>query len=70
MAATTAHSITHPAAPETATAWMMPRGTRTAAATVSSAVLAEASKPVMVYAGRSGASLPNRLVLSVRRIPR
>src|ERR1041384_6529106 len=52
IAATTAHSITQPDTPETATALTMPLGTRTAAPTVSSAVLAEASKPVIVYAGR------------------
>jgi len=48
MATTTAHSITQPAAPETATACTIPRGTRTAAFTVSSAVFADASKPVIV----------------------
>src|SRR5262245_35138414 len=51
IASTTAHSITHPNTPDTSTDRTMPRGTFTAAPTVSSDAWAEASKPVMVYAG-------------------
>ena len=46
-----AHNISHPNRPDTATACTIPRGTVTAAPTVSSDALAEASKPVIVYAG-------------------
>ena len=48
IASTIAHSITQPNTPETSTERTMPRGTLCAAPTVSSAVCAEASKPVMV----------------------
>src|SRR2546426_5333628 len=65
MAATTAHSITQPDRPETATAVTMPLGTRTAAPTVSSAVLAEASKPVIVYAGSRKLNAKSRAMLLV-----
>src|SRR5262249_54322048 len=47
-ASTTAHSITQPKTPETRTDRTMPRGTLAAAPTVSSAVCADASKPVSV----------------------
>ena len=47
-ARTKAATITHPNIPETATERSIPRGTFTAALTVSSEVCAEASKPVIV----------------------
>ena len=53
MASTAAESITHPASPDTHTDRTIPRGTASAAPTVSSAAWAEASNPVMVYAGSS-----------------
>ena len=65
IATTTAHSITQPDRPETATAVTMPFGTRTAAPTVSSAVLAEASKPVIVYAGSRKPSAKSSAMLLV-----
>ena len=43
-----AHNISHPNRPDTATACTIPRGTVTAAPTVSSDALAEASNPVIV----------------------
>src|SRR4029078_6294850 len=51
IASTTAHNITQPNSPETQTDRTIPRGTLRAAPAVSSATWAEASKPVIVYAG-------------------
>ena len=73
MASTTAHNISHPARPETATACTIPRGTVTAAPTVSSAALAEASKPVIVYAGSRKPSAKSKRTArsrATRRRPR
>ncbi len=56
MATTTAASIAQPHSPETSTLRTMPRGTLTEAPMVSSAVCAEASNPVMVYAGNRNPS--------------
>jgi hypothetical protein len=48
MAITSADNMTQPKMPETSTERTMPRGTWTAAPMVSSAVCADASKPVTV----------------------
>src|SRR5262245_22189204 len=65
IATTTAHNRSHPKRPETATACTMPRGTVTAAPTVSSDAFADASKPVIVYAGRRKLSAKSSHALSV-----
>src|SRR5262249_21084149 len=66
IASTTAQSITHPNTPETSTDRTIPRGTFSAALTVSSEVWAEASKPVIVYAGSNSASANAHAIDSVR----
>ena len=66
MASTTAHNITQPNTADTHTARTMQRGTACAAPMVSSAVCAEASNPVMVYAGSSKPRANSPATLSVR----
>src|SRR4029079_9234349 len=53
VASTMAASMAMPKTPDTATERTIPRGTATAAWTVSSDTWADASNPVIVYAGRS-----------------
>src|SRR5436190_4452828 len=66
MASRMAAIITQPKRPETHTERTMPFGAFTAALTVSSLVCAEASKPVMVYAGSRNPSAKSQTRFSCR----
>src|SRR5262245_25351337 len=66
IASTAAQSITQPNSPDTHTERTMPRGTFRAAPAVSSETCAEASKPVIVYAGNRKPSAKSQTSDSVR----
>src|SRR5262245_4604783 len=66
IASTTADSITHPNTPDTSTERTIPRGTFSLARTVSSEAWAEASNPVIVYAGSRNPRVNTQSMHSLR----